>query len=433
MSPPLQPPAPPLGSAALRRLFPARPQLRVPANHGSFGRVPIHVLDARVARLRDIENDPDRFCKHDFHPALDAALLPVARLLGLDSVANLVFTVNATTAVNAVLRSLKAIVSKSATRKATECSSVQQKQKILFFSTLYGNLLNAINYTCENDGFTACCIQITTPITTDMLLRTVEKTIAEETSDGSEIVLAVYDVISSAPAVVVPYKELTSLFQKHKILTCVDGAHAIGQIPVNLAEFKPDFFVTNLHKWLFAPRGCCVFYVDARFHGTIRHPVISEVHVNNWRGGFHWVGTTDVSSYLTVPDALAFREWIGGESAIMSYNHTLAVAGGSILTKKLPGSQVLCGADESEDPHSYYASMVNVSIPDTPVVRRGGDAFMASLQVRLMLEHNVSVAFYKHAGKYWVRVSAQVYLCEQDFEALGDVLHHVFFEGCSKL
>ncbi|KAJ3345390.1 hypothetical protein HDU83_004120 [Entophlyctis luteolus] len=393
MSPPLQPPAPPLGSAALRRLFPARPQLRVPANHGSFGRVPIRVLDARVARLRDIENDPDRFCKHDFHPALDAALLPVARLLGLDSVANLVFTVNATTAVNAVLRSLKAIVSKSATRKATECSSVQQKQKILFFSTLYGNLLNAINYTCENDGFTACCIQITTPITTDMLLRTVEKTIAEETSDGSEIVLAVYDVISSAPAVVVPYKELTSLFQKHKILTCVDGAHAIGQIPVNLAEFKPDFFVTNLHK----------------------------------------VGTTDVSSYLTVPDALAFREWIGGESAIMSYNHTLAVAGGSILTKKLPGSQVLRGAGESEDPHSYYASMVNVSIPDTPVVRRGGDAFMASLQVRLMLEHNVSVAFYKHAGKYWVRVSAQVYLCEQDFEALGDVLHRVFFEGCSKL
>jgi hypothetical protein len=55
---------------------------------------------------------------------------------------------------------------------------------------------------------------------------------------------------------VVAQKELVELIHAHGARVLVDGAHAVGQVPLNLHELNADYFVSNCHKWLYAPRGC---------------------------------------------------------------------------------------------------------------------------------------------------------------------------------
>ena len=69
---------------------------------------------------------------------------------------------------------------------------------------------------------------------------------------------------------VLPAKEICQLARKHGVLTHVDGAHAIGQIPLNLHDLGCDFYATSPHKWLLAPKGTGT---ALRPRGAARTPV----------------------------------------------------------------------------------------------------------------------------------------------------------------
>jgi selenocysteine lyase/cysteine desulfurase len=66
----------------------------------------------------------------------------------------------------------------------------------------------------------------------------------------------------------VAQKELVELIHAHGARALVDGAHVVGQVPLNLHELNADYFVSNCHKWLYAPRGCafawCASYDTTR-------------------------------------------------------------------------------------------------------------------------------------------------------------------------
>src|SRR5262249_25309419 len=97
-------------------------------------------------------------------------------------------------------------------------------------------------------------------------------------------------------------------------LTIVDGAHAPGQVPLDLESIGADVYSGNCHKWLCAPKGSAFLYVRPELHDTIERAVISW----DWLAGapFHvrhrWQGTRDPAAYLAVPAAIDFQaehEW----------------------------------------------------------------------------------------------------------------------------
>ncbi len=67
--------------------------------------------------------------------------------------------------------------------------------------------------------------------------------------------------ITTMTGCVLPVKELCAWARQNYILSFIDGAHAIGQFPINLHDIGCDFYITTPHKWLLSPKGIGVFYI----------------------------------------------------------------------------------------------------------------------------------------------------------------------------
>jgi isopenicillin-N epimerase len=74
-------------------------------NHGSFGACPIAVLEAQQRLREEIERQPVQFFVRELGARLEAARGALAAFVGA-AADDLAYVPNATTAVNAVLRSL---------------------------------------------------------------------------------------------------------------------------------------------------------------------------------------------------------------------------------------------------------------------------------------------------------------------------------------
>ena len=107
-----------------------------------------------------------------------------------------------------------------------------------------------------------------------------------------------------------------------RALSIVDGAHAPGQIALDLEALGADFYAGNCHKWLCAPKG-----VGVPLRAPEAQPLIDPLVISwDWADGaaFHelhrWQGTRDPSAYLAVPAAIAFQaehDWPACATAAM--------------------------------------------------------------------------------------------------------------------
>lgn len=179
----------------------------------------------------------------------------VAKLLNCDA-EDCVMITNATTGTNAVLRDMV----------------YSSDDAVLFLSTGYGAVERNIQYLIDMEakrGVTLhkVAVPIRLPCSHRDLMESFDRTIEEAQKQGKRIRVGVIDTICSIPGVKMPWEQMTKHLRERQILSLVDGAHGIGQIPIDLAAADPDFFVSNCHKWLYAHRGCAVFYTAKRNKG----------------------------------------------------------------------------------------------------------------------------------------------------------------------
>jgi hercynylcysteine S-oxide lyase len=292
-------------------------------------------------------------------------------------------------------------------------------------------------------GFKIRKIQLDYPVTDNEILERTEKALQTDRS----IKLVLMDAISSLPGVRVPWERLCHICRQYQVYSLVDAAHAVTQIPVNISEANPDFFVSNLHKWSYVPRGCAVLYVQRELQPLVHSLPIGHGYVSTsqpfiqspistnpegqWVTEHEWIGTIDWSNYLSVDAAFHFIERCGGPEKIRGYCHNLAVEGGNRMAEVL-GTEVLrCGGA------AYIANMVNVRLPlKVPNIRSKTHAEVI-VQRNAMLEELFArdcfispyVMTRRGRKEWWCRVSAQIYLDLEDFEKGALILKEI----CEKL
>ncbi|KAI0368661.1 PLP-dependent transferase [Pilatotrama ljubarskyi] len=437
---------PPFGHA-LKHYF-ALDEDYVNLNHGSYGSLPLPVIFATARLAYEIERNPDKFHRLTYKPMLDKARESVAKLIGA-AVDEVVLVPNATHALNTVLRNFE----------------WREGDLLIGASTTYGAVANTIRYLAdrsEQPQPEAVAVEYTFPLTHAQILdifraklREVKQQHAntqfmdvpplspgysedpEARGKGNKIV-AVIDSITANPGALMPWQEMVRVCREEGVWSVIDAAHSIGQEPdIDLSEAKPDFWLSNCHKWLYAKRGCAALYVPKRNQYIIKssiptpHEYVSpgseeaKIKGTNFVKQHEWTGTLDQTPYVTVPDALAFREWLGGEKAINDYCHKLALEGGKKLAEVM-GTRVM---DETGE---LTLNMPNVLLP-LPVEKTPGEVYTHAqlveinlyLRDKLLGEWKTYAAHYFHGGGWWCRCSAQVFNEVSDFEYLGKAFNAV--------
>ena len=84
------------------------------------------------------------------------------------------------------------------------------------------------------------------------------KTYVQKLEDLQNVDFVIIDHISSASALVFPIKKMINECKNRGITVLIDGAHAPGQLDLNLNELGADFYVGNLHKWCYAGKICSI-------------------------------------------------------------------------------------------------------------------------------------------------------------------------------
>lgn len=92
------------------------------------------------------------------------------------------------------------------------------------------------------------------------------------------------------------------------VTVLVDGAHAVGSLPISMSAMQPDFYVGNCHKWLCAPKGVGFMYIRRDLQASI-HPVITS---HGYGAGLHsefsWQGESVLIEKPTIVDNEATRQ-----------------------------------------------------------------------------------------------------------------------------
>ncbi|KII90839.1 hypothetical protein PLICRDRAFT_106338 [Plicaturopsis crispa FD-325 SS-3] len=383
-------------------------------NNGSYGSLSRPVKAACDKFAAQTESNPDMFYRFEYAPLLIAARARVAHLLHAEP-DECVLVLNASTALDTVLRNFQ----------------WNAGDIIVQASTTYSAVLNMIQYQADRPPHpTVSTFSLKFPnnhasIISDFRahLRTLPERSAPLSTDGGRKIVAIIDGIIASPAAYLPWKDLVQVCREEGVWSIVDAAHCIGQeVDINLSEAKPDFWVSNCHKWLYAKRPCAVLYVPLRNQHIIRasiptpdaykSPDADAHYPEDFVALFEWNGTMDFAPFLSVCAALDFREWLGGEAKINAYCHALALAGGQRLAEIL-GTSVM-GSEE------LILNIVNVELP-IPGSLMWTPAISAFLRQRLLLEWKIFAPPIYHNGRWWTRCSAQIWNEISDFEYLGKV------------
>src|SRR5262249_13744891 len=217
-----------LTGAALRELFLLDPE-PVLLNHGSCGACPRPVFDEYQRWQRELERQPVEFLARRYPELIEEAKARLATYLGARP-DDLVFVPNATAGMNVVARSFE----------------LGPGDEVLVTNHEYGAVDYLWAHVCARSGAT-------------LVRRAVEPgpSLVEELWTAATPRTRVISVshVSSATALRFPVEEVCRRARDGGILTAVDGAHAPGQIELDLASLGADVYAGNCHKWMCAPKG----------------------------------------------------------------------------------------------------------------------------------------------------------------------------------
>ncbi len=377
----------------MRHLFLLDPTVTF-LNHGSFGACPRPVYADYQRWQMALERQPVEFLGRRLLGLLRQARAELANLVGV-SENDVVYVPNVTVAVNMVARTL--------------AGRLAPGDEVLTSDHEYGACERVWEFLSAKHGFAYVRQPVPLPFTTPQAW--LEAFWAGVTPRTRVIFLS---HITSPTALTLPIQAVCQRARQAGILTVIDGAHTLGHIPVHLPSLGADFYTSNAHKWLCAPKGSALLYVHPSQQASLEPLLVGWGWHSPWpSNGARWIdeneftGTRDYAPFLATPAAIRFQAEHGWDD-VRAQCHQLARTFWHAALNEF-GTEPLSDA-------TWLAQMAAIPLPPCEA---------EALKARLYDDFRIEVPVVRWNDRVLLRISVQGYNTADDLDRLLSALRQL--------
>jgi selenocysteine lyase/cysteine desulfurase len=204
-----------------------------------------------------------------------------------------------------------------------------------------------------------------------------------------------------------PVKEICTMARNHGIDVLVDGAHCIGQIPVDLEALACDYFASSLHKWLNAPLGSGLLFIRKDKIALQKPPVSYPDKLQSGMKKYTYLGTRAYQNLMTLGDALDYLELTGIDFKRQRL---------SALTNRW--MQTL---ESNERITIYSRAESSVAVAALGIRGLGGGKIKKLLNEKF----DIHVKASSYPGQAMIRISPNIYTNFEEIDRLSEALSYI--------
>jgi len=308
-----------------------------------------------------------------------------------------------------------------ALNQALACLPWPRGGEILASDLEYGSIGMAARATCLRCGMAFRRFEMPPrPDTEEAMVRAVVDALSPRTAG------VILSHVTCDNGLVTPVARIAAALRERGVRFIVDGAHAVGLVPLRLGETDIALYAGHLHTWFLGPRGTAFLYVARHLQERMAPHIVgfggapgvepsrpegSAPEEGDFPGMFRLQGTLDWSAFHAIPAALAFREEIG-EARIRARIAELD----AYARRRLEGDLGLTSLSPRPE---FHAGLLAFELP-----QEAGRAFRPT-----HVPHGLAAQFHERTGitiaiggtpgeRMRIRVSPHIWNSEEDLDRL---------------
>jgi selenocysteine lyase/cysteine desulfurase len=182
---------------------------------------------------------------------------------------------------------------------------------VLYADLDYSEMKNAMRWLKDRRGVNPVKINFPEPtkdqpLTEADILAFYEK--ALDANPKTKLLLLTH--LNNWTGLIIPVRKIADMARARSIGVILDAAHSVGHVDFDIKSLGCDFVGVNLHKWVGAPIGCGVIYINKDRVADI------DTYMGKNPGSDRVTdridtGTSNFAAHMTIPKAIEFHDLMG--------------------------------------------------------------------------------------------------------------------------
>lgn len=272
----------------VRSLFPISEWEKIHFNSGSAGVMPQQTQNVLIELIKVMNKKAPYEAWNDWQHIKSSNIKRLAEIINAHP-DELQIVRNTTEALNMIIYGLP----------------IQSGDEVIVAEHDYPFALNAYDNRAKRDGLVVKKISTPLPDSDESIVAQYANAIGPNTKYIHVTFMTHHE------AHIMPVKNLVEMAHDRGLEVIIDGAHTLAHIDVDLSDIGADYYATSLHKWLNAPHGTGLIYVQKEKIETLHNHPSSYPKYTDSIDKYEHIGTRAFHQEIGISAALDFHDWLG--------------------------------------------------------------------------------------------------------------------------